>query len=466
MPETKQLEEFNTISGLHAGYRNGSLSPVKVVRDYLDAISTMDPKLGAYQEIWSETAMEMAWAAEKSLASGYDLGPFHGVPFALKDLFHFKGRVTTCGSAAMVNNVAETTSTIVSRLIEAGGIILGKSKTVECAFGGWGTNQKMGTPKNPWDMDVHRIPGGSSSGSAVAVASGMAVCGVGSDTGGSVRLPAAFCGLVGLKVTAGRLPLDGIMPLSQTLDTPGPITQTVLDTVIMFEAMDGREGWKIARDLTAGTGLYGELEKGVQELRLGSISPREREECSPDILDAYDMSLDRLVALGASVEVFDNPVAYGELADDNGLITAVEAYTNHGSYYEDKSLPMDEDVRIRMLTGKTYAAHEYAHKLQRRQHLIREFKMAMQGFDALVTPSIISTAPALADVDQKISPGYFTRPFNFLEMCGLSLPICLTSSGLPTSLQIVGRAHDEAMTLRIGAALEKDLPSIGRPSLT
>lgn len=320
MPETKQLEEFNTISGLYAGYRNGSLSPVKVVRDYLDAISTIDPQLGAYQEIWSETAMEMAWAAEKSLASGYDLGPFHGVPFALKDLFHFKGRVTTCGSAAMVNNVAETTSTIVSRLIEAGGIILGKSKTVECAFGGWGTNQKMGTPKNPWDMDVHRIPGGSSSGSAVAVASGMAVCGVGSDTGGSVRLPAAFCGLVGLKVTAGRLPLDGIMPLSQTLDTPGPITQTVLDTVIMFEAMDGREGWKIARDLNAGTGLYGEMEKGVQGLRLGSISPREREECSPDILDAYDMSLERLVALGASVEVFDNPVAYGDLADDNGLL--------------------------------------------------------------------------------------------------------------------------------------------------
>jgi len=126
---------------------------------------------------------------------------------------------------------------------------------------------------------------------------------------------------------------------------------------------------------------------------------------------------------------------------------------------------MDEDVRKRMLTGKTYPAHEYANKLENRQRLIRDFRIAMQGFDALLTPSITTAAPALADVDQDISPGYFTRPFNFLEMCGLSLPISLNPAGLPTSLQIIGRAHDEAMTLRIGAALERDLPSVGRPVL-
>lgn len=465
MPEKNPPQDSQTIAGLCKAYRDGSLSPVQVVESYLDAMSGIDPKLGAYQEIWSESALEMAWATEKALSSGYDLGPFHGVPFALKDIFHVSGKVTTCGSAAMVNNVAETTSTIASRLIEAGGIILGKTKTVECAFGGWGTNQKMGTPRNPWDMEVHRIPGGSSSGSAVAVASGMAVCGVGSDTGGSVRLPAAYCGLVGLKVTAGRLPLDGIMPLSQTLDTPGPIARTVQDTVIFFEAMDGREGWKIARDLNAGTGLYAELQRGVAGLKLGSISRQERDQCSPDILEAYDMALERLAALGARIDVFENPVAYGDLADDNGLITAVEAYANHGSYYDDANLPMDEDVRKRMLTGKTYSGHEYARKLEKRLRLIAEFKSAMQGFDALLTPSTCTVAPALAEVDQDISPGYFTRPFNFLEKCGLSLPISLNPSGLPTSLQIVGRAHDEAMVLRIGAALETDLPPIGNPVL-
>ena len=459
-----------TISGLSKAYRQGKVSPVKVVEHFLDAISNLDPHLGAYQEIWAESALDMALASEKALSSGYDLGPFHGIPFALKDIFHVKGKVTTCGSAAMIDHVADQTSTVVSRLIEAGGITLGKTKTVECAFGGWGTNQKMGTPKNPWDMTTHRVPGGSSSGSAVAVAARMAVCGVGSDTGGSVRLPAAFCGLVGLKVTAHRLPLDGIMPLSQTLDTPGPIAQTVEDALIMFEAMEGQEGWKILQNLSQRTGLYAQLHRGVAGLRLGSITPEERQLCSQDILNAYDMALERLASLGAIIETFHNPISYGELADDNGLITAVEAYANHGLYYEDLNLPMDEDVRKRMLSGKTHPGHEYAKQLEKRKRRIGEFEMALngyegQGFDALVTPSVVDVAPAVTDADQNFAPGYFTRPFNYLEMCGLSLPIDLNKNGLPTSLQIIGRAHDEAMVLRIGAALEKDLPPIGLPHL-
>jgi len=458
-------EDTYTISFLSKAYRKGKLSPVQVTEHYLDAISRLDPRLGAYQDIWSESALDMALAAERALSSGYNLGPFHGIPFALKDIFHVKGKVSTCGSAAMVDHVADQTSIVVSRLIEAGGIILGKTKTVECAFGGWGTNQKMGTPQNPWDMNTHRVPGGSSSGSAVAVASRMAVCGVGSDTGGSVRLPAAFCGLVGLKVTAGRLPLDGIMPLSQTLDTPGPIAQTVEDALIMFEAMDGQEGWKILQNLDQGTGTYAQLHRGVAGLRLGRITPEERKFCSSDILNAYDMALERLAALGAIIETFHNPIPYGELADDNGLITAVEAYANHGSYYEDLNLPMDEDVRKRMLSGKTHLGHEYAKQIEKRKRRIAEFEMTTQGFDALLTPSVVDVAPAIDDADQNFAPGYFTRPFNYLEMCGLSIPIDLNKNGLPTSLQIIGRANDEAMVLRIGAALEKDLPSIGLPQL-
>jgi aspartyl-tRNA(Asn)/glutamyl-tRNA(Gln) amidotransferase subunit A len=355
---------------------------------------------------------------------------------------------------------------MVQRLQAAGGIILGKTKTVECAFGGWGTNQKMGTPMNPWDMETHRIPGGSSSGTAVAVASGMAPCGMGSDTGGSIRLPAAYCGLVGLKVTAGRLPLHGIMPLSQSLDTPGPIAQTVLDCLIMFNVLDGCEGWKIAQDMDNGDGLYAVLNKGVSGLRLGSLADRERQQCSEDILASYDMALGRLRAMGAEIIPFENPVSYGDMADDNGMITAVEAFHNHGPFYKDCDLPMDEDVRTRMLFGEHYNAHDYFRVLQQRKEIMADFGDAMRGFDALAMPSSTSTAPALADVDQAVSPGYFTRPFNFLEMCGLSLPINLASDGMPTSIQIVGKAHDEAMCLRVGAALELDLPPIGRPDLS
>jgi len=466
MSNPKPLDPLNTIHGLYRSYQNNSTKPSIVVQAYLDEIERLNPRLGAYQNTWADTALEMAAAADKSLAAGFAAGPFYGMPYALKDIFHVEGKVTTCGSAAMLDNTASTTATMVQRLTAAGGIILGKTKTVECAFGGWGTNQKMGTPMNPWDMKTHRIPGGSSSGTAVAVASGMAPCGMGSDTGGSIRLPAAYCGLVGLKVTAGRLPLHGIMPLSQSLDTPGPIAQTVLDCLIMFNVLDGCEGWKIAQDMDNGDGLYAELDKGVSGLRLGSLADKERQKCSEDILASYDMTLGRLRAMGAEIIPFENPVSYGDMADDNGMITAVEAFHNHGRFYKDPDLPMDEDVRTRMLLGEHYHAHEYFRVLQQRKEIMADFGDAMRGFDALAMPSSTSTAPALADVDQAESPGYFTRPFNFLEMCGLSLPINLASDGMPTSIQIVGKAHDEAMCLRVGAALELDLPPIGRPDLS
>ena len=466
MSNPKPLDPLNTIHGLYRSYQNNSTKPSIVVQAYLDEIERLNPRLGAYQNTWADTALEMAAAADKSLAAGFAAGPFYGMPYALKDIFHVEGKVTTCGSAAMLDNTASTTATMVQRLTAAGGIILGKTKTVECAFGGWGTNQKMGTPMNPWDMKTHRIPGGSSSGTAVAVASGMAPCGMGSDTGGSIRLPAAYCGLVGLKVTAGRLPLHGIMPLSQSLDTPGPIAQTVLDCLIMFNVLDGCEGWKIAQDMDNGDGLYAELDKGVSGLRLGSLADKERQKCSEDILASYDMTLGRLRAMGAEIIPFENPVSYGDMADDNGMITAVEAFHNHGRFYKDPDLPMDEDVRTRMLLGEHYPAHEYFRVLQQRKEIMADFGDAMRGFDALAMPSSTSTAPAMADVDQAVSPGYFTRPFNFLEMCGLSLPINLASDGMPTSIQIVGKAHDEAMCLRVGAALELDLPPIGRPDLS
>jgi aspartyl-tRNA(Asn)/glutamyl-tRNA(Gln) amidotransferase subunit A len=176
--------------------------------------------------------------------------------------------------------------------------------------------------------------------------------------------------------------------------------------------------------------------------------------------------LDHLRAMGAEITPFENPVSYGDMADDNGMITAVEAFHNHGRFYKNPDLPMDEDVRTRMLSGECYHAHNYFRVLQQRKETMAAYGDAMRGFDALVMPSSTSTAPALTNVDQAVSPGYFTRPFNFLEMCGLSLPINLASDGMPTSLQIVGKAHDEAMCLRVGAALEQDLPPIGRPDLS
>ena len=302
-------------------------------------------------------------------------------------------KVTTCGAVELSQNFATVTATVVRRLVNAGAIILGKTKTVECAFGGWGTNRMTGTPRNPWDDDIHRIPGGSSSGSAVAVASDLAVCAVGSDTGGSIRLPAGYCGLVGLKLTYGRLPNDGIMPLSQSLDSPGPLTRSVCDALLMFEVMDGREGWKISQDYTDGTNNFSSLSRGVIGLRIGTLSASERQHCSAETLDAYDEAVLRLSRAGAVIQTFDNPKPYGELADTNGAITAVEAYYNHHQLYEDLDKKMDADVRARMLSGKQYTAHEYFGMREQRIQDMTVFAAQMKGFDVLITPTIIGRAP-------------------------------------------------------------------------
>jgi len=347
------ISDLTTIESLFLSYRDGIKKPHDVVAKFLEKIESHNAYYSAYQSVWKEEAMVAAELATKALAAGHDLGPLHGVPFALKDIFHVTGKVTTCGAVELNQNIATVTATVVRRLVSAGAIILGKTKTVECAFGGWGTNQMTGTPRNPWDDEVHRIPGGSSSGSAVAVASDLAVCAVGSDTGGSIRLPAGYCGLVGLKLTYGRLPNDGIMPLSQSLDSPGPLARSVCDALLMFEVMDGREGWKISQDYTDGTNNFSSLVRGVVGLRIGTLSASERQHCSPETLDAYDEAVLRLSGAGAVIQSFNNPKPYGELAATNGAITAVEAYYNHHQLYEDSQKKMDADVRARMLPGRS-----------------------------------------------------------------------------------------------------------------
>jgi aspartyl-tRNA(Asn)/glutamyl-tRNA(Gln) amidotransferase subunit A len=454
---------LGTIESLTDCYTAGSLKPSQVVAAHIDQINNRDSRLGAFQNVFFDKAMEQASAADKMLSAGYRLGPLHGIPFALKDIYDCERHICTRGSMALKDRVSPVTGTVVHRLLAAGGILLGRTKTVEHAFGAWGTNQKMGSPCNPWISDNHHIAGGSSSGSAVATAAGMAVCAIGSDTGGSVRLPASFCGVTGLKITEGRLPCDGIMPLSQTLDTPGPITQTVADSVILFDVMAGRDGTVIDADRRNGAGIYSALHDRVAGLRLGSISDKERAHCSNAVLAGYDNALSALREMGALTSPFSSPFGYRDLADDNGAITSIEAYANHGHLYEQADLPMDEDVRKRVMQGKTYPAYAYLEMLKERRRKGQKFISAMQGFDALLTPTTTCTAPPLSEVDQSISPAHFTRPFNYLGLCGLSVPIGLADDGLPLGLQIVARPLDEAMAVRVGSCLERTLPKIGRP---
>src|ERR1044072_1560128 len=245
------------------------LSPVDVVEAMLARIARHDAKLHAFIDVYADDARLAAEAADKAIRAGHAVGPLHGVPVALKDLVDLEGRVTTGGSKVWAKRVSAVTATLARRFISAGMIVLGKTNTVEFAMGGWGTNTHMGTPWNPWDAKVHRTPGGSSSGSGVAVSAGLAPCAIGTHTGGSVRLPAAWDGIVGLKTTVGRISTYGVLPLSETLDTPGPMTRTVEDAAVLFNVLQGADPEDAKTAWVPPVDTLPTLKRGVAGLRLG-----------------------------------------------------------------------------------------------------------------------------------------------------------------------------------------------------
>ncbi len=226
---------------LAAEFAARRLSPVEAVEAHLTRIAKHDPKLHAWVEVYADEARAAAVQADQAIRSGHARSPLHGIPLAVKDIIDIEGHITTCGSATRRNRVVQQTATVVRRALDRGVIVLGKTHTVEFACGAWGTNQHMGTPWNPWDAEVARTPGGSSSGSGVAVAARMAPWALGTDTGGSVRQPAAWCGITGLKTTIGRISTHGIHPLSPTLDTPGTMARTVRDVALLYNVLQGAD---------------------------------------------------------------------------------------------------------------------------------------------------------------------------------------------------------------------------------
>src|SRR5580700_380388 len=285
----------------------GRLSPVDLVDVLLARIRAQDQKLHAFVEVYADEARLAAEAADKAIRSGHGVGPLHGIPIALKDLIEIEGRVTTGGSQVWRDRRSTYTATIARRLIAAGMIVIGKTHTVEFAMGGWGTNQHLGTPWNPWDPTTARTPGGSSSGSGVAVASGFAPWAIGTDTGGSVRLPASWCGLSGLKTTIGRVSTYGILPLSPTLDTPGPMARSVEDAALLYQAMQGPDALDPrTRGITPSDPLP-MLRRGVRGLRLARLPEAEREGVDGEVLAAYDAALESLARLGAEIVTPDLP---------------------------------------------------------------------------------------------------------------------------------------------------------------
>jgi aspartyl-tRNA(Asn)/glutamyl-tRNA(Gln) amidotransferase subunit A len=431
------------------------LSPVDLVDALLERVRAGDPKLHAFAEVYAEDARLAAAAAEQAIRSGHAVGPLHGIPIALKDLIEIAGRVTTGGSEVWRNRRSRCTATLARRLIAAGLIVIGKTHTVEFAMGGWGTNQHRGTPWNPWDPTNARTPGGSSSGSGVAVAAGMAPWAIGTDTGGSVRLPASWCGLSGLKTTIGRVSTYGILPLSPTLDTPGPMARSVEDAALLYQVMQGPDALDPRTRGVPPSDPLPMLRRGVRGLRLARMPEAEREGVDNEVLAAYDAALESLARLGAEILTPDLPCRFADYTDLTGRIIGAEGYFLLGELIDDMSLPIDEAVRPRIAVGRGISARDYLAALRDREEAKRQFAAAIADIDALLTPTTQMAAIPLDAIDQTSTPAHFTRFVNFLDLCALALPNGFTAAGLPISLQIVCRGYDEATALRIGWAYQQ-----------
>lgn len=430
---------------LAARLADRSLSSAELTDACLARIARHNDALHAFIDVYAEDARNAAKAADLARGAGHAVSPLHGIPFGLKDLVDFKGRVTTGGSKAWRNRVSETTATLAERLIAAGMIVIGKTHTVEFAFGAWGTNQHMGTPRNPWDMQTHRTPGGSSSGSGVAVSSRMVPWAIGTDTGGSVRIPSAMCGLTGLKTTVGLVPTDGILPLSPTLDTVGPLARSAADAALLFDVMrsDGRR-------LSLKT-----LRRGAKGLRLARMPEIERDGIETVVLAAYDQALHELALMGAEIVDIALPHRFVEFAEMTGTLIAMEGYPYVGHLVEDPASPIDEEVRKRFKPAATKSSSDYLALLQKRERMRRAMEAAVAGVDALLTPTAPTTAIPVADVETTtIVPSHFTRVVNMLGGCALAVPNGLSPSGLPTSLHIVCGPGEEETALRIGMAYQ------------
>jgi len=454
---------FQSLTELSHLLADGKTCSREIVEACLARIDALNGQPHAFVDVYRDEALASADTADLERRAGVARGPLAGLPIALKDLLHIEGRQTTAGSKSWLGRISDHTATAVERLVAAGMIPLGKTHMVEFAFGGWGRNQPMGAPWNPWDLRTHRVAGGSSSGSAVAVAAGLVPAAIGSDTGGSIRIPAALCGLTGLKPTYGLVSLHGAVPLSPTLDSIGPLAHTVEDAALLTAAIAGRDPRDPATltappfDVGAVLPRKADSAMSLNGVRITALARDRFPDCTmPDVIRAHDDAIATLRGLGAVVDEAPVPLDFDELMAKNGRIIAAEAYAIHREYIEDERLDIDPWVRKRILGGKSIGAADYIDDIAAQRRAGASFAHWMRDRDALLTPTLPITAPPLAEVDEATTPlATWTRAANYLGACALSLPAGFSADGLPIGVQLIGARFAEATLIRIGRAFQK-----------
>jgi aspartyl-tRNA(Asn)/glutamyl-tRNA(Gln) amidotransferase subunit A len=449
---------YNSLEATAAAIVDGEMTSEALVERQLRRIGQYDGKLHAFVEVYADQARQIARALDRMIQAGVSLGPLHGVTLAVKDLFEIEGRPIGAGSKALPARVSAVSATVVDRLRAAGAIVLGKTQTVEYAFGGWGTNAVMGTPWNPWDLATHRVPGGSSSGSAVAVAAGMSCAALGTDTGGSIRIPAGLCGLVGLKTTHGLISRSGLIELCPTHDTVGPIARTVRDAALILEAIAGPDPRdEVTRHAPTRAIMKG-LEHDVRGLRVWILPESERASIESDVLVAYDRALATLSELGLRLDERALPQTLTESMRIAGCLMSAEGYANLGELFE-QDLEFDPHVRRRILAGRDIDAAQYIELLKMRDHARLAMLDAMEGMDVCCFPTNSITAIPVADVDESSTPlSRLGRFVNLLDLCSVAVPAGFSAAGMPASIQIIGRSWCEPLILQVAHAFERVTP--------
>src|SRR6201988_958322 len=437
------------------------LSSHEVTRALLHRIAQWQPRLNAFMEIESEAALKAADEADAALASGDSRGPLHGVPLAHKDMYYDAGKVVTCGSLIRRDFVASSTSTALQRLKDAGTVRLGSPQMSEFAYGPTGHNAHYGPVHNPWGLD--HITGGSSSGSGSAVAARLTFAALGSDTGGSIRMPAHFCGVTGLKTTVGLISRAGAMPLSWTLDTAGPLAQTVEDCALLTSLMAGAD----AEDPTASAlpvpDYMAATRQPIKGLKIGVPTAFYVDDLDAEVARALDEALATLKKEGAEIVKVDLP-DQRQLPAACQFVLATEAASLHKRWMIERPQDYGAQVLMRLQNGLAIPAVSYLEAMRWRGPALAAYLAAVEGTDAVLAPVAPMPAATIAESDvgnsqeaeaviQRITR--FTRPINYLGLPSLSIPSGFTKSGLPVGMQVIGRSFDEAMLLRIGAAFQR-----------
>ena len=441
-----------TIIDCATALREGRTTSLQLVEDALDRI---DAPAGegnrVFTRVYSAQARAAAHASDILRAAGIARSTLEGIPVSIKDLFDVAGETTLAGSVVLEGTPpAAEDATVVQRLRTAGAIIIGRTNMTEFAYSGLGLNPHYGTPLNPWDRVGKHIPGGSSSGAAVSVSDGMALAGIGSDTGGSVRIPAALCGLVGFKPTASRVSMQGVLPLSTHLDSIGPIAPSVTCCTIVAAILAGDpEGLPPAAEIPG--------------LRLAVPTTVVLDDMDPHVAATFQASLSKLSALGAQVRELPIP-AFGQLASINakGGLTAAQAWHWHRETIARGQDRYDPRVVSRILRGRDMSAADLFDVLEARMAWIAEVDKTIVGYDALIMPTVPLVAPKIADLITS-DEAYFRANglmlrnptlINFLDGCSLSVP-CHQPGSAPVGLMIAGSARSDQRVLSIGLAVEK-----------